>query len=154
MIVSGSSSTTNGLFDYSAQGVRSKIQQFRQEFQQLGQDLQSGNLTAAQVDFAILQQTGPQANSTSSTQGNHPIAQDFNQLSKDLQAGNISAAQQDYTKIQQDFQNQAGQMHAHHRHHGGGASKIKQLLEQVGQALLSGNLSAAQQAYNVMQQTF
>ena len=153
MTVSGISSGSNTLSEYTTQGAQSKIQQFRQEFQQLGQDLTSGNLTAARADFALLQPVSPQVSSTSSAQSNNPIAQEFNQLSQDLQAGDVSAAQQDYTKIQQDFQNQAGQMHAHHKHHGG-ASKIKQLLDQAGQALLSGKLSAAQQAYSVVQQVF
>ena len=31
------------------------IQKFRQEFQHLGQDLQAGDLTAAQSDYAALQ---------------------------------------------------------------------------------------------------
>jgi hypothetical protein len=153
MTVSGISSGSNTLSEYTAQGAQSKIQQFRQEFQQLGQDLASGNLTAAQANFALLQQANPQISSTPSAQSNNPIAQEFSQLSQDLQAGNVSAAQQDYTKIQQDFQNQAGQMHAHHKHQGG-ASKIKQLLDQAGQALLSSKLSAAKQAYSVVQQIF
>src|SRR5580704_12336505 len=32
------------------QSIQNKLQQFRQEFQQLGSDLQSGNLSAAQQD--------------------------------------------------------------------------------------------------------
>jgi uncharacterized protein YukE len=52
--ISGSS-----FFDYSTQNVQNKMQQFQQEFQQLGQDLRSGNLSAAQADFATLQQLGP-----------------------------------------------------------------------------------------------
>lgn len=33
----------------------SELQQFQQEFQRLGQDLQSGNVSAAQSDFATLE---------------------------------------------------------------------------------------------------
>lgn len=137
------------------QTIQSKQQTFQQEFQQLGQDLQSGNVSAAQSDLASLQKLGPLANSTSSAQTTTPIAQAFNQLSTDLQSGNIAGAQQDYTTIQQDMQNQAP--HAHHHHHGGGgggANGISQLLEQLGQSLQSGNLSSAQQAYNALQQDF
>jgi outer membrane protein assembly factor BamD (BamD/ComL family) len=131
------------------------MQQFRQEFQQLGQDLQSGNLSAAQTDFAALQQVEPQSISTSSAQSNNPIAQAFNQLSQDLKSGNLSAAQQDYATIQQDFQNQAGRVHhGHHRHGGHGGSELTQLLEQLGQELQSGSLSAAQQAYSTLMQDF
>jgi outer membrane protein assembly factor BamD (BamD/ComL family) len=155
MSVSGISSST--LFNYSAQDIQSKMKQVQQEFQQLGQDLQSGNLSAAQSDFATLQQLMPQNNSTSSSQSNNPIAQAFNQLSKDLQAGNLSAAQQDYTTIQQDFQNQGAQMQGHHHHHGGGGngtSAISQLFTQLGQALQSGNLATAQSVFSSLQQEF
>jgi outer membrane protein assembly factor BamD (BamD/ComL family) len=132
----------------------SQIQQFQQEFQQLGQDLQSGNLSAAQSDFATLLKDAPQASSTSTSQSNSPIAQAFNQLSQDLQAGNLSAAQQDYSTIQQDFQSQASQMHPHHHHRSGGSqeSQVSQLFDQLGQDLQSGNLSSAQSDFTSLQQ--
>lgn len=158
MSVSGISSSS--FFDYSTQNIHNTMQKFQpkflQEFQQLGQDLQSGNLSAAQADFATLQQLEPQTNSTSSAQSSNSIAQEFNQLAQDLQSGNLTAAQKDYTTIQQDFQNQAAQGHHHHHHHGGGttANPISQLMDQLGQALQSGNLSAAQQAYSTLQQDF
>src|ERR1700722_4259754 len=103
MSVAGISSS--GLFNYAAQSANNNVQQFRQEFQQLGQDLQSGNLSAAQTDFATLQQSG------SSAQSNSPIAQDFKQLSRDLQSGSVPAAQQDFAKIQQDLQSQQADGH-------------------------------------------
>ena len=120
---------------YNVQNMQSQMQQFQQEFQQLGQDLQSGNVSAAQSDFAALQQYAPQANSSS--QSTSPIAQAFNQLAT------------------QDFQNQGAQMHHHHHHHGGGGSQsnaIEQMFQQLGQDLQSGQLSAAQQAYGSLQQ--
>src|SRR3984957_10257760 len=145
----GISSTS--FFDYSRQNIQTKMQQAQQEFQQLGQDLQSGNISAAQTDMAALQKLQPQSN---------PIAQEFTQLSQDLQAGNISNAQQDYAKIQQDFQSQSTstaltQTHAHHHHGGGsGSSEMSQLLAQLGQDLQSGNLSTAQQTYSTLAQDF
>jgi len=150
----------SSISSYSPQSIQGRMQQSQQEFQQLGQDLQSGNLSAAQSDFATLQQSGLQANSTTSAQNTNTIAQAFNQLSTDLQAGNTTAAQQDYANIQQDFQNQGTQsqgthMHHHHHHHGGGGSQenaISQLFQQLGQDLQSGQLSAAQQAYGSLQQ--
>ncbi|MFZ0961997.1 MAG: hypothetical protein WAO35_13925 [Terriglobia bacterium] len=133
----------------------SQLQQFQQEFQQLGQDLTSGNLSAAQSDFVTLQNDLPQTNSTitSSSQSSSPIAQAFSQLSQDLQAGNLSAAQQDYSTIQQDFQSQASQMH-HHHHKSGGTqeSQASQLFAQLGQDLQSGNLSNAQSDFSSLQQ--
>jgi outer membrane protein assembly factor BamD (BamD/ComL family) len=41
--------------------AHNKFQQIEQEFQQLGSDLQSGNLSQAQTDFAALQQNLPSA---------------------------------------------------------------------------------------------
>jgi outer membrane protein assembly factor BamD (BamD/ComL family) len=155
MSVSGISSSSL----YDTQNVQSNLQKAQQEFQQLGQDLESGNLSAAQSDFTTLQNLLPQSSSTS-TQSNNPITQAFNQLGEDLQSGNLSAAQQDFDTIQQDFQNQATQNqtqepHGHHHHHGSGSgnsNEISQLFDQLGQALQSGNLSSAQQAYGELAQ--
>jgi len=138
---------------FNTLNVPNRKQQFQQEFQQLGQDLQSGNLSAAQSDFATMQQSR-QANSTASAPSTDPITQAFNQLSTDLKSGNTTAAQQDYATIQQDLQNQGTHFH-HHHHHGGGGSQqnaISQMFQQLGQDLQSGQLSAAQQAYGSLQQ--
>jgi hypothetical protein len=148
MAVSGISSMN--FQDFHIQTMQSRMQQFRQEFQQLGQDLQSGNLSAAQADFATLQQLGPQANPAQSTDS---ITQDFNLLAQDLKSGNLSA-QQDFTKIQQDVQTQPVHAHHHHRGQGQAANGISQEFSQLGQALQSGDLAAAQQAYQSLQQDF
>jgi len=140
---------------FVSQNAQSNRQEFQQEFQQLGKDLQSGNLSAAQSDFATLQQLEPQSSTNASGQSTNPIAQAFEQLSEDLQAGNLAAAQQDYSTIQQDFQTQASQMmESHHPHHHSGGNEIGQLMNQLGQALQSGNLSTAQQVYNTLMQDF
>ena len=149
MSIAGISSTS--WLNPTSQTIQNNFQQFRKEFQQLGQDLQTGNVSAAQQDFATLQQLTPQSSAASPLQSNSPISQDFNQLAQDLKSGNMSAAQQDYTKIQQDFQSRAVQAH-HHHHHGGGSSEITQLLNQLGQDLQSGTLSDAQQVYATLQQ--
>jgi outer membrane protein assembly factor BamD (BamD/ComL family) len=152
---------SSSLFSSNSQAVNSPQQQFQQEFQKLGQALQSGNLSAAQADFATLQQNSPSASTTASTSSSNPIAQAFSQLAKDLQSGNLSAAQQDFSTIQQDTQNQSTQAssHHHHHHHGGGAgggeqTNIAQEFAQLGQDLQAGNVSAAQQAYSAVQQSF
>ena len=137
-----------------SQGIQNRIQQFQQDFQQLGQDLQSGNLSAAQTDFTALQQAG-NLKSTSQPQNTNPVLQDFAQLGQDLQGGNLSGAQQDFSKIVQDSQNSTQQAPHHHHHHGGGASsEISQLFGQLGQSLQSGDLASAQQAYSTLQQDF
>jgi outer membrane protein assembly factor BamD (BamD/ComL family) len=93
---------------------------------------------------------------------NNPIAQAFNQLAQDLHAGNVTAAQQDFSTIQQDFQNAQSKAPApsggHHHHHAfsgqSSTSPLAQLFSQLGQALQTGNLSSAQQAYSTLQQDF
>jgi len=135
---------------------QSRAQQMKQDFQQLGTDLQSGNLSAAQADFTALQnlQSG---STTSSNQAQSTIAQDIRKLSTDLQSGNTTTAQQDLTTLQKDLQSQTPTAHHHHHHHASdtaGSSSAAQLFSQLGSALQSGDLSTAQQAYSSMLQTF
>jgi outer membrane protein assembly factor BamD (BamD/ComL family) len=140
----------------------SKFQQIKAEFQQLGQDLQSGNLTRAQSDFATLSQDFPGLNqstrSASSGATNNPVAQAFTQLGLDLQTGKLQAAQQDFTSLQKDLQNGSGQQvqgHHPHRHHqversddsSRGANPIAQAFGTLAQDLQAGNLSGAQSAF-------
>jgi len=128
------------------------------QFQQLGKDLTSGNLAAAQSDFNTLQQAfaqTPTAPSPSTT--SNPVAQAFQQLATDLKSGNLSGAKQDYSTIQRDLSSQTAPRRAHFQHHSGGGgagdqSTLLQDLNQLGQDLSSstfssGNLSAAQRAY-------
>lgn len=153
MSVSGISSSS--LFDYGTQSVQNQMQQFQQEFQQLGQDLQSGNLSAAQSDFATLQQNAPQSNATSSSQSTNPMAQAFAHLGKDLQSGNTSAAQQDFATIQRDFQSKSSRdQHIHHAGGGSGSNGVSQLVSQLGHALQAGDVTSAQTAYSSLQQDF
>jgi hypothetical protein len=101
------------------QGGQSNPQQSQTEFQELGQDLQSGNLVQAQQDYATLSQDFPKS-SQSASASNNRIAQAFSSLSQDLQGGNLSAAQQDDATIRQDFQPQgANRPHFDHPHCGG-----------------------------------
>ena len=133
---------------------------YRQEMQQLGQALQSGNLSTAQSDFATLRAAFSQpATGTGST--SNPVAQAFNQLGTDLQSGNMSAAQKDFSTVQQDLQNNLSSDHVRHHHHfssGGGSgdsssqNSLLQDLNQIGQSLSSSNLAGAQQAYATLQQ--
>ncbi len=152
MSVAGIASST--LLHYSGQAIQSNRQKWQQGMQQLGQDIQSGNLSAAQSDFATLQQLAPQVGSASSSQGSTSVAQDFSKLGTDLQAGNTSAAQQDYVQLQHDVSPTAAGAAHHHHHHGGGDgdTQLPQLLQQLEQELQSGNLSGAQQAYTLLQQ--
>ena len=146
----------SSFLDSSSQRILGKKQQSPQEFQQLGKDLQAGNLAAAQSDFATLQQNTPGVLPSAAQNGN-PLVHEFQQLSADLQSGNVPAAQQDYSTIQQGLQKGSAQLHAHHHHRiqgGGDGTPLSQLFDQLGQALQTGNLTSAQQAYTTLQQDF
>lgn len=148
----------------STQGAPSKFQQVQAEFQQLGQDLQSGNLTQAQQDYATLSQNLPNSGQTTTGQTTNSVQQALTQLGQDLQAGNLQAAQQDYTTVQQDTQQQAAQVgghHGHHHHHAESSQSssstsqqnnpIAQAFSTLAQDLQAGNLSGAQSAFATLQ---
>jgi len=84
------------------------------EFQQLGQDLQSGNLSSARQDFAAIEQSVRQrtaqilhyhhhfaAGARSGAAGT--LAQEFSTLAQALQSGNVSAAQATFSALQQSL---------------------------------------------------
>lgn len=74
------------------------------DLQQLRQDLQSGNLTAAQQDFNAIQtlaQTGPFANGNSFEVSQRQ--QDFAAVGQALQSGDLAAAQQALTQLWNTF---------------------------------------------------
>jgi hypothetical protein len=132
---------------------------YKQDMQKLSQDLQSGNLSAAQSDFATLQAAfSPPASSTVSTPStsgastSNPVAQAFNQLGTDLESGNLSAAQKDLSTVQQDLHTS----HFSHRINGGGGNSggqnsLFQDINPGGPNLTATNL-AAQQAYATLEQ--
>ena len=142
----------------SQQASTPSFQLANSQFRQLGQDLTSGNLSAAQSDFATLQQAFATPTTSSSSSAN-PVAQAFQQLSSDLSSGNLSAAKQDYSNIQQQFSNRTVSGSTPHHHTSSPEqSQIMQELNQIGQQLsstdfFSGNTSAAQQAYGGALQT-
>ena len=85
------------------------FQQRRADLQQLSQDLQSGNLSAAQQDFSSIQslaQTGPFASSGDAFKTSQR-QQDFTQIGQALQSGNLAGAQQAFSQLQSTFQHRA-----------------------------------------------
>jgi outer membrane protein assembly factor BamD (BamD/ComL family) len=114
MSISAISSINNGY--EQTQSVQNNQQLFQQEFQQLGQDLTSGKLSAAQQDYAKLQQDSPTAvkslihhrhphrmgGGSGSNSDSNDVSQLFSELGQDLQSGNVSAAQQAYSSLLQD----------------------------------------------------
>src|SRR5215475_1830345 len=136
---------------------QASLQQFKDEFQQLGQDLQAGNLKAAQDDYAQLQKIQQQRySSTSQSSTTSSVSQLFAQLGKDLASNNVSSAQDDFNDIMKAIQSNSGSRAHHHHHHGSSGSSsqtaaVQTDLNTLGQALQAGNLSAAQAAYTSVQ---
>jgi outer membrane protein assembly factor BamD (BamD/ComL family) len=161
----------------SSQKTPSTFQQIKTEFQQLGQDLQSGNVSAAQSDFTTLSKNlstlfqTPAATTTATATATNPsaspLATAFAQLGQDLQSGNLQAAQQDYSTVQQDAQQQSASQQVsghdgHHRHHTESSQSssssssqqtnpINQAYSALAQDLQAGNLSGAQSAFSALQ---
>jgi hypothetical protein len=133
---------------------QNSLDQFRKEFQQLGQDIQTGNLTAAQSDLASLQGLDNRPTSPAAPRTPNPLSQVLIQLSQDLKAGDLPAAQKDYSTAQKDLQSAAAGARHHHHHSATAdpATSLAQEFGQLGEALSSGNLTAAQQAYSLLGQ--
>jgi len=83
-----------------------------QDYSQLAQDLQSGNLSGAQQDFAKIQQdlrsqsqATPQAADGGHFHHHHlgKIGQLLQQVGQDLQSGDLTSAQQTFATLQQDL---------------------------------------------------
>ena len=134
--------------------VQSKIKAVNSEFQQLGSDLTTGDLTKAQTDFVALSQSfvaGQQASNLSA-------AQAFTTLGQSLQSGDLSSAQQSFAKtwpgafgpnVLSNLPLPQGSSQAMVN---GMNNAIMSDLVQLGRTLQAGNLSAAQQAFTTLQQ--
>jgi len=154
--------SVSGIFSssFSNNQISSQYQLTNSEFQQLGQDLATGNLSSAQSDFAILQQAFMQPASTGSTAAasasstSNPLAQAFQQLSSDLKSGNLTGAQNDYSTIQQDMKSQFS---GHHHHHIGSGfdpfnMENNQASQDLSSTLAQSSATAAQQTYATLAQ--
>jgi hypothetical protein len=83
------------------------LQQRQSDLQQLGQDLQAGDLTDAQTEFNTIQtlgQNGPFANGDAFSLTNRQ--QDFNEIGQQIQSGNLSGAQQAFAQLANTFRRQ------------------------------------------------
>jgi hypothetical protein len=112
-----------------AQPWQNVFQQQRQDFSQLAQALQTGDLSGAQQAYANLQslQQSQSSSNSNSNPNESPIQKDFAALGQALASGNLSQAQSDFSQLQNDlksaFQNQAGPQgttgtrRGHHHHH-------------------------------------
>jgi len=171
MSVTGVASSILSILSGS-QRQQSPSQLIQSEFQQLGLDLQSGNLAQAKSDFntlsknlpSVSQNSGIPVNDSAAATNSNPVTQAFAQLGQDLQSGSLSAAQQDFTTLREDSAQQLNvspvQIH-HLRHHHvesqqGSSSvqpynSIAQDFSKLAQSLQTGNLQSAQQAFSTLQ---
>ena len=88
-------------------------QERRSDVAQLGQDLQAGNLSAAQTDFnalTTLGQSGPNANGQPFQ--NSTRAQDFQAIGQALQSGDLADAQSAFATLAATFGGQGPRGHA------------------------------------------
>ncbi|HSZ63108.1 MAG TPA: hypothetical protein VK828_14995 [Terriglobales bacterium] len=96
-----SSTTATGSIYQQLQAYR---QQRTADLAQLGQDLQAGNLTAAQTDFntlTALGQSGPYKSGQTFQRSDRN--QDFQTIGQALQTGNVSLAQSAYSSLAGSF---------------------------------------------------
>ena len=108
----------NSLFSSLSQALPSQNRGIPQEFQELGQDLKSGNLAAAQQAYSTIQQDlQTQSSSPELARAGHhhrhisgdknttsnAITQLMSELGTALQTGNLPNAQQAYASLQQDL---------------------------------------------------
>jgi hypothetical protein len=136
MGVTGNSSLTS---------VQSQYQQVRNQFRELGKDVQRGTLTQAQTDFVSLSQSF-----ASQLGAQSPVGKMLSSVGQALQSGNVSAAQQAFSSYLKVGPTAIRQ----HSHVPPAVGKLTAGLQQLGQALQTGDLSAAQQAYSAMQQVW
>lgn len=127
----------------NSQQVSPYLQQRAADFKQLGEDLQSGNLSAAQQDYNTIEalaECGPLTDGEVCALNQRQ--QDFEAVGQALQNGDLAAAQQAFAQLKAPSNSQALSTYFQQR-----ATDLKQLAED----LQSGNLSAAQQDYNTIE---
>ncbi len=107
------------------QQLRNYHQQRNADFAQLGQDLQAGNVTAAQQDVTALTalgQSGPNKNGQVYQRADR--AQDFQAIGQALQSGDLAGAQAAYASLQGTFGKQNQQAQAAASAYTAGATEI------------------------------
>lgn len=172
MSVSSVSSTTSSLTE-GLENWASMMKKVQSEFKQLGQDLQSGDVSQAESDYTTLTQylSDFSSNSTSSISsaastesGSTSLVDELNTLGQDLQSGDLSAAQSDYTTLQNDLEQASNQApppppppnfsntQASDSTTSTSSSTLLEELNALGDALSSSDLTSAQTAYATLQQ--
>lgn len=105
---------------------------FKADVQQLGQDLQAGNLSQAQADFVTLSQEGPLANANL----NSPRIQNLRAVGTALQAGDLAGAQKSFAAFQKLLSQ--------------GRAPLQRGIQELAQDLQAGNLNLAQADFKAL----
>ena len=139
--------------------ARSTAKQGKQDFEQLLDAMQKGDLAAAQQALAGLQQVQAAAqqnnlpdttasNTTGSTAtpaASDPLATDFSALGAALKSGSLSGAQDAFAKLQQDFQT----LHQQSRPYGSldHAAEVYSMLQQLAATGASDSATSSLNAF-------
>jgi hypothetical protein len=143
------------------------MKKVQSDFKQLGQDLQSGNVTQAESDYKTLatdlssfssNSTSADSTTTSADSSTSSLADALNTLGQDLESGNLSAAQSDFTTVQDDLRQATNQAPPppppSNTSTSTSTNSILKELSALGDALSSNDLTSAQTAYSTLQQDF
>ncbi|HUI31927.1 MAG TPA: hypothetical protein VLX91_17085 [Candidatus Acidoferrales bacterium] len=132
-----------------------------QQFMQLEQALQSGDVSAAQSAYSTIQSSFQNSSSGLGALSGTSLS-DFQAIGTALQSGDVSSAESALAALQQDAQaatgssSGSGAVHHHHHHHKGqvNSSMAQQMsdLNSLGSALQSGSASSAQSAFSALLQ--
>jgi hypothetical protein len=181
MSISKISSNSDYYQNYSLNGSDSLKQKSQQDIKSLANALQSNDLSGAQNAFASLLQLLSTASSSANSQkqsttvsasgssnGTSSITNDLSTLGQAIQSGNLTSAQNDFSKLMQDMQAIGGGHHHHHHHKmsastkdtttaaatgaSTGTNSLANDLAILGQALQSGDLKSAGNAYSQLTQ--
>jgi hypothetical protein len=181
MSISKISSNSDYYQNYSLNGSDSLKQKSQQDIKSLANALQSNDLSGAQNAFASLLQLLSTASSSANSQkqsttvsasgssnGTSSITNDLSTLGQAIQSGNLTSAQNDFSKLMQDMQAIGGGHHHHHHHKmsastqdtttaaatgaSTGTNSLANDLATLGQALQSGDLKSAGNAYSQLTQ--
>lgn len=138
---------------------KNPFQEIQQDFGQLANALETGDLSGAQSAYANIQQVLQGAAGGSSSTGSTTLQNDFASLGQALQSGDLSQAQSAFAQLQNDAGGGPVQTAppADTYVSGGGPaqSPIEEAFQdysQLATSLQNGNLAGAQSAYSNLQQ--
>jgi hypothetical protein len=135
--------------------VLNQVQQFQEDFQQFGQDLRSGRISAAQSDMVTLRKEVPQLNCPQTVQCDSQLARASNQLALGANRGSGTKGQDEDSTPEQGYSDQfsAGQR-VDHALGAGQSLSVSLGPGELAPPLQVGNPSHAQTGYASLQQIF